>query len=229
MSGYSLVVNREALLENYLPQGIVGRQREVQQVMRGLYPATRGRKPLHVWIHGDSGTGKTALAQFVLSGIRRRHSVETAYIDCWQHNTLFKVVDALTQSLCILGAEQHDTVFKLRRLEKRLNGRPFIILLDDIDRAFPKDRTAIIHGLCNLGKTELVCISHKEDTFYSLPPAIRARLNPQFVECRGYSKQKMMEILDNRQHLALMPNACSKNTLEKIACLSRGDARRTWT
>jgi len=152
-----------------------------------LYPATRGRKPISVWIHGDSGTGKTVLARFILSELGLNPSTQRAYVSCRQHNTLYKVAEALVESLRILGAEAKDTLFKLDRLERHLEGKPLVLVLDDIDQTPPRDREAIIETLCQLEQTGLICISQAKNTFYSLSRSVRTRLNPQFVECLNYS------------------------------------------
>lgn len=225
MNSHSTVVNREALTENYVPEGIVGRERERQQLRRCLHPATERRKPLHVWIHGGSGTGKTVLARSVLSELEQRHHIETAYVCCWRHHSLYKVVDALVTQLRILRAEQQDTALKLEKLEKHLEHEPFLIVLDEIDLTAPKERDAIVRGLCNLGQVGLICISRKMDTFFSLEPGTRSRLSPQFIECKRYNHEELLSVLTERCELALAPDTCPKSVLERIARLSRGHAR----
>jgi cell division control protein 6 len=226
MNNHCIVVNREALTENYLPERMVGRESEVEKVTRCLSPATKRRKPLHIWISGDSGTGKTVLARFILSEMMREHpSIHGAYIDCWKHDTLYKVAAALVHSLRILGAEQQDTVLKLDRLERYLQGRPLIVILDQIDQTFPKDRNSIILGLCNMESTGLVCIARKKNAFFSLQCTARSRLNPQFVECKRYSAEDLIGILRDRAQIALIEDSCHVSVCKKIAHLSKGDAR----
>ena len=225
MNSHSLVVNKEALTENFVPPGLVGTERQAQELRRCLQPATRLRKPLHVWIHGGSGTGKTVMARFILSEFAQKHHVETAYVCCWQHHTLYKVVEALVDRLRILRAEQQDTASKLEKLERYLQDRPFIVVLDEIDLTCPKDRNSIIYGLCNLGHTGLICISRKKEAFFSLDPGARSRLAPQFIECQCYSNEELVSVLADRCELALDIDSCPAQVVKKIAGLSRGDAR----
>jgi len=213
------------LTENFVPLGLVGVERQTQELRRCLHPATRLRKPLHVWIHGGSGTGKTVLARFILSEFAQKHRVETAYVCCWQHHTLYKVIEALVDQLKILRAEPQDTAFKLEKLERHLEGRPLIVVLDEIDLSSPKDRNSIIYGLCNLGQTGLICISRKKEAFFSLDPGARSRLAPQFIECQRYSNGELASVLAVRCELALDSSSCSAQVVKKIASLSRGDAR----
>ncbi len=225
MSSHSLVVNREALAEDHLPARLVGRDREEGRFGRCLAPATRGRKPLNVWIYGATGTGKTLLARYVLRELNDTHMVESVVIHCWEHRTFYKVLDALTERLKILHAEQQDTAFKLDRLRRHLKDGPLIVILDDIDSAAPKDRNAIICGLCSCGQIGLVCISHKKDTFFLLESGTQSRLSPQFVECAKYPTEEMLQILRGRSEASLCPDCCSGTTFRTIVQHARGDAR----
>lgn len=226
MNSHCIVVNREAFREDFLPEGIVNREREIRKIRHCLYPATQRRKPLHVWIYGGSGAGKTLLARSVLKELRRSYpGIIGAYVNCWPHNSMYKVVAALVQDLRILGADQQDTVVKLQRVKRHLEDKPFMLILDDLDSASPRDRAAIIYEFCNMENTGLVCISRKKDTFFSLPLTIRSRLNPQFVKCRVYSTNDLVVILRDRANPGLTEECCSESILKRIAQLSDGDAR----
>jgi len=220
-----LVVNGEVLAEDFVPEGLVGRRREVRLFMRGIGPAAKRRKPLHMWVYGASGSGKTALARWLLGELARRHRVYGAYVCCWLYGSLYKVVDALVEELRILRAEQQDTAFKLVKLEKHLDGRPFIVVLDDIDTVAPRERDGIIRGLCNLGQIGLVCISRKRDCFLGLDAGVRSRLHPLFIECGRYRPEHMARVLEERACAAVKTGSCSKAALERIVELSQGDAR----
>ncbi len=225
MNCHCVVVNKEVLGESFVPAGLVGRDVEAERVLECLSPGLKGRKALHVWIHGDSGTGKTASARFVLSVLKNKHGVRGAYVCCWQHRSLYKVVDALVEELRILRAEQQDTAFKLKKLEKYLDGKPFLVVLDEIDKVAPKDRNEILYGLCNLGQVGLVCVSTKKDAFFLLEAGVRSRLSPQFVECSKYSAPKLTKILHDRAEAALEVGSCPGRVCQEIARLSQGDAR----
>ena len=138
-SDYCIVVSRECFEEAFLPEGPQSRQRELRTLDRCLYPACKSRRPLNVWIHGPSGSGKTMIACAAIQKGEKAHLLRSAYVDCWQCDTLFKVADFLTQHLKILYAEQHDTLFKLDRLKRELGRKPFVVILDEIDHASPRE------------------------------------------------------------------------------------------
>lgn len=166
MIHHSIVMTGEVFGEEFLPEAIVQRNEQLRNIEQCLRPAAWRRKPLHVWLSGSSGSGKTLVSRYILHRWGKEHVVNTAYVNCWEHNTLYKVVDALVDALKILMAEQQRTSFKLDRIRRYMAGAPLIVVLDEIDEAFPRDRSAILRGLCDLGKVGLLCISRSKDTFY---------------------------------------------------------------
>lgn len=225
MTDHSTVVNGEAFAENSLPGRIVDRKREIDLAMRSLRPLVRRRIPLHLWLCGDSGTGKTMVARHVQSRLAEKDGVETAYVSCWQRNTLYKVTDALVDHFRILRAEQNSTNFKLERLRRHLAGRPLVVVLDEIDQTFPKDRNAILRGLMDFKKVGLICVSRNPRTFYELHSSVKSRLAPRIVQFGPYSLNAVEQILTHRAYEGLAAGSWTRSALRRIARASRGDAR----
>ena len=225
MSSNALVVKREALNEDYLPGRLVAREDELDRIQRCLHPLTRGDRPLHVWIQGRSGTGKTALAQAVLRELEQRYNIPGEHISCWRYHSLYKVVDALVDQLRILRAEQQDTALKLKRLERHLEGKPFVLVLDEIDSLSPKERNTIVHAFTGLSQIGLICISRHEEALFSLDPSTQSRLSPHLVFCSEYTPQDLDEILRDRAGLAFDPRLLSGDVSKQIAESSAGNAR----
>lgn len=195
------------------------------EIMSCLAPAARQEKPMNVWLHGRPGTGKTAVVKFLLERLSREHNVMGSYINCWEHDTLYSVLDALVSDLRILRAEQQSTSFKLERVRKTIGDSPFILVLDEIDRPSPKDRQDMIYCLSRLGKVGLVCIANSQDTYFALDERIKSRLNPKPVEFSSYSEVDLLEILRSRAEDGLSSSAWSSSSLRRIAQLAKGDAR----
>jgi cell division control protein 6 len=196
------------------------------KITRCISPAINGEKPIHAWIFGRPGTGKTLVSKHILKKMEKESHVKGVYINCWENSSYYSVLDKLVRIQRILGADKLNTSYKLERLKQFLGDKPFIIILDEIDKPNRHERDSIIYNnLCNTGKIGLVCICNSPFVLYSLDERIRSRLNAKQIEFNTYSKIGLVHILKQRAELALNPKSWSLKTIRKIAELAGGDAR----
>ncbi len=220
-----IVANPDLLGEEYIPPNIPGRDPQIEELTYCLAPAIRGRKPMHSWVYGNPGTGKTATTRYLLRKLKHESAVNGVYINCWECNTFYGVIEKIVLKLRILGADKLNTAFKLERFERYIKDRPFIIVLDEIDQPSPKERNSILYNLCNLGRVGLVCVCNSKYTLFGLEERVKSRLSPTRIEFRRYSIDELIYILRQRAQWALFPDTWDKQVLEHIAELSEGDAR----
>jgi orc1/cdc6 family replication initiation protein len=226
MSNNSSVVTKPELLhENHFPADIKAREPQINELSDCLRPAIKKMKPMHAWIYGKPGTGKTLVARHVLRKLEKEACVNGVYINCWEHNSYYSVLDKLVRELRILGAEKLNTSFKLERFQQFVGKKPFVIVLDEIDQAKGTEKDAIIYNLCNIGNIGLVCISNSREVLYSLDERIKSRLNAKQIEFKPYDESDLYDILKERADIALQPGSLSGKTLKHIARFAEGDAR----
>jgi len=221
----SIVRNPDLLEETYIPANIPVREPHIKELSHCLKPALRNKKPMHSWLHGRPGTGKTLTAKFILRKIKEEAYVNGIYVNCWEQNSFYSVLDKLVRELRILGAEKLNTSFKLERLERFLGRKPFIIVLDEIDQPKAGERDSIIYNLCNLGNVGLICVCNCRSVLYLMDERIKSRLNAKQLEFNHYNESDLSYILKRRAELALHPDSWNDITLKKIAVLAEGDAR----
>lgn len=190
-----------------------------------MAPALKRKKPMHAWLHGRPGVGKTLTAKFILRKIEQEGGVNGIYVNCWEHNSYYSVLDKLVRDLRILGAEKLNTSYKLERLELFLGRMSFVLVLDEIDQPKKHERESIIYNLCDLVSVGLICICNSRTVLYSMDERIRSRLNAKQIEFKPYSEDDLVYILRIRAELALSHNAWNEKTLQRIAELADGDAR----
>ena len=178
----SIVKNPDLLDETYIPANIPVRESHIKELTHCLMPALKNKKPVHTWLHGRPGTGKTLTSKFIIRKINNEAYVNGIYINCWEHNSYYSVLDKLVRELRILGAEKLNTSFKLERLENYFGKKPFIIVLDEIDLPKKLERDSIIYNLCNIGNIGLICVCNSRSVLYSMDERIKSRLNAKLLE-----------------------------------------------
>jgi Cdc6-like AAA superfamily ATPase len=147
------------------------------------------------------------------------------YVNCWERGSLYQVVQAIAESLKVLGADAQDTNVKLERIRQVIKERPVVAILDDIDRVAPSERERIIYGLLSLPNTGVVCIANKKETLLSMEERTTSRLSPVVIECQPYGQQELEEILFDRAKEGLALDAWNQELLRQIAESAGGDAR----
>ena len=123
---YGIISNSDALDEDYLPPNIPGREGQIKELAYCLRPAMKKKQPIHVWLHGKPGTGKTTVTKYVLSQLVSHSSAKSVYVNCWENSTYYSVTDRIINDLRILMAEKLSSAFKLQRLEEHLKDNPLV-------------------------------------------------------------------------------------------------------
>lgn len=220
-----IVKDQIVLDDRHVPEEIIGREEQLKKLMFCLTPACKGQKPIHAWLYGETGTGKTLVARHALERLRVEARVAGSYINCWKDSTLYSALEKIVGDLRLLMAERVSASFKVDTLEKQLERRPYIVVLDEIDQPCPRERDAILYNLCGIGNVGLVCICNSRRTLFDIENRVKSRLSPVQIEFPEYSKQHMIRILHDRARLALNKSAWNNAAAEKIASLASGDAR----
>ncbi|MBF8294207.1 MAG: family ATPase [Bacteroidetes bacterium] len=221
----SPIRNFDALSEDHMPEDIVARETQIAEMRACLSPAERGLKPIHAWLHGRPGTGKTTIARYVTSQLEHNTRVESVYVNCWQHSTLFMVLQGIVEALRIIVPDNANTVVKLHRIRSKMKSSPLIVVLDEIDKTEPKERDRILYTLSSVSTVGTVAISNSRSSLFELEDRVRSRLGPTLIAFDPYRVQDLYRILEARVKLSLAPTAYSAEVIERIATLAAGDAR----
>jgi len=225
MNQVSLVRDKSIFSEDYLPSQLSCRDRELSQLRSALSLITQRKAGRNVWLHGPPGTGKTAVSKLLLNELEDKNGVRCIYSNCWEIPTFSALLEKIIRDFRILGAERLSSPYRMERIEKHLQAKPLLIVLDEIDKPSPKERDSIIYNLCGMPNVTLICICNSRYFFLTLDSRVRSRLDPLLMEFKPYTQQDIVAILRQRAESGLENRVIKDRVLNKIARLSKGDAR----
>jgi len=211
-----------------IPDRLIGRHEQAEQLGVCLAPMLNGLAPMNAWLHGPPGGGKTSLARTIANqSCPNGASRLNVYVNCWQRRTLHSVLQAVIKELRILGAEAHDASIKLNRIHQTLRDRPMVVILDEIDRPMPSQREEIIRGLLGLPEGGVVVSSScgvvqpKNLAWPRVASASRTSAPTQCARCFLIRNNRIVE-----EDAVICPLTISLKTLAARLDASRSSVRR---
>jgi cell division control protein 6 len=226
-----IILNEEMFDEEYVPTVFQHRDSQIKDLKSCLESIFRGKKPIHTFLFGPSGAGKTLMARCLMKELEER-SIMVAYVNCWENQSLHSIMDKINGDFRIIQAERNSTIYKIERLEKYLNHKPFVLTLDDIDRLDPREIDLILYNLCDLKNTVLVCIGYNLGFLKKLDDRVRSRLVPKIIECPAYSKKELRKTMrmangDARMAIQTIRNAANCAECDHKGMIDINDLKRS--
>jgi len=248
-SGKSIIKNRDILHFTYIPNTILHRKNEQEQVTQSLLPILKQSRPSNLLVYGKPGTGKTLVVKKVLSKIQERveksnFPIKLVYSNSKNETTLYGLLVSLGRQL---GLEQDELpsnglaiseVFKrlLNKIEKgKLNA---IFVIDEIDylaQLVAKTGKDILYQLTRAneqlkqGSLTMVGISNDLTFKEKLDPRVISSLGEEEIVFTNYNVEQIKKILEERINESFIENSVEEPALNLCAALAggeHGDARR---
>lgn len=220
-----IIKNPDALTEDFIPSRMYARDGQMQQMARCLGPLSEGRQPRSMTLYGPPGTGKTCISRYVLTQLAESSSFQSAYVNCWNFETRFKILFSILQKL---GADpsKHRVGTPIdeitEALAKKVKTKPLVVVLDEVDHI--GDEKAV-YDLISIGAC-LLMIANDETVTYKWDQRIRSRLSSaERIPFPKYRSDEIEGILKDRAEWALAPGSISLKEVVSIAEASNGDAR----
>jgi len=243
LNGSKIFRDRDVLRHDYIPDKLPHRESEICYVGEIVAPALKGSLFSNVLIYGKTGTGKTAVMQYVLSSLTQKGKelgslMRVCFVNCRLQGTEYRVFSSLCNVINIkvpftgLALGEVFDRFKEGLESKKLL---LLVVLDEID-AIVKNRgdfllyelTRINENL-NQSKVSLIGISNDLRFKEFLDPRVLSTLGEEEIVFKPYNANELQDILMDRARLAFHDSVLSDGAIRLCAALAaaeHGDARR---
>lgn len=244
LSGTKIFANRDVLRHDYVPDALPHRDEHIHKLGAIVAPALTGSKISNVFIYGKTGTGKTAVARFVLAHLERRASdtgapIKICYVNCRLAGTNYRVLAELCHAGSVnvpfTGLASGEVLDRFRT-SLISTKRSIVVVLDEIDALVKRQQDdALLYELTRINESlrgswvGLVGISNDLHFKEFLDPRVLSSLSEEELVFRPYLADELYDILLARARSAFLPSALLDPAIRLCAALAageHGDARR---
>jgi len=248
-SGKSIIKNRNILHFTYMPEIILHRKSEQEQVTQSLLPILKKSRPSNLLVYGKPGTGKTLVVKKVISKIQERveksnFPIKLIYSNSKEQTTLYGFLVHLGRQLGLNEKELPSNGLAIsvvfERLLKKIDEGKLnaIFVIDEIDylaQLVVKTGKDILYQLTRAnerltqGSLTLVGISNDLTFKERLDPRVISSLGEEEVVFTNYNVEQIKKILQERINESFIGDSVEEPALNLIAALAggeHGDARR---
>ena len=244
----TLIKDRGILQTTYVPEQLLHRDSQIRDIVDIVAPSLNKDQPSNILIIGKTGTGKTAVVNYVGKELMKadamgKNNCRYIYVNCEVIDTPYSILYNISNQ--IITDPNNKIPFTGWSLDKIFNeivkvvdneNKVFIIVLDEIDKSFKKNGDDIFYFLTTVNsmlKNSRVSIigitNNSKFTEECLTPKIRSRLGEEKIIFPPYSLEQLIDILNDRAKIAFYPDVLEPSVINYCAAVSAqdsGDARK---
>jgi len=240
----SVFKNKRVLSHDYVPNELPHREKEIQKLAYILATALKGGKPSNVFMYGKTGTGKTAVARYVLKKLAERGeklglSLSYAYVNCRYRKTNYRVLVKICDEIGCRGLPETglpaDMIFDkmIKQIDRK--DQLVIIILDELDWLVKSSGDDVLYQLTRInnelerGQVSLIGITNDLKFKDNLDSRVLSSLSEESIIFSPYNAQQLYDILKQRTVMAFEDGVVDDSALRlaaAIAAQEHGDARR---
>ena len=241
----SVFSNKQHLDSLAFPSKLVGRDSEIEQLLRYLLDLKNGMIIPFISVYGRSGSGKSTIVTSICSILSDIASVKFANLR--MARTVFGSINIILNSLGLeqikSGSGLNDTFEKIENTISDILNKEgkslFILVLDEFDLIFsdPRGRPSdFLHKLLAVGERLreknlwfcIISISNNAIAEQNLDDRVKSRIGSSEVFFTPYNVQEIFEILQgvSAQSFAIKVDDSVLQYCSELCSVDHGDARR---
>ncbi|QHK16616.1 ORC1-type DNA replication protein [Methanomassiliicoccaceae archaeon DOK] len=241
-----IVKNKKILQSSYTPENLPHRMDKIKEIVEIIAPALNKDKPSNILIFGKTGTGKTAVMNFVGKELKKADEVQQnccfIYVNCEVVDTTYGILYNISNQIITDPSKRIPfTGWSLDKILAELTDyidkqdKVFIIVLDEIDRSFQKNGDDIFYYMTTINevlqnsKVSIVGITNNANFTELLGQRVKSRLGEEKIIFPPYNVEQLQDILYDRAKNAFDEGVLDDDVIPYCAALSAqemGDARR---
>jgi archaeal cell division control protein 6 len=230
-----IILDESALMPRFLQDNHLKRcEAEAERILSAINRLSMGDPSENLFIHGPSGSGKSAIVKTAISKGENRHLL-CIYANCWRYSTSMsiyaKIADAFGEPVSRRGRASDEVFDRIVGLMKE-SKRPVLLVLDEVDALVRYDDARILHNIARVDEEHvlfgIIAISDNENLLSKLSQKTRDILGFTKIEIPPYTRDELLDLLKNRVSIGLRPGACDDSIIEEIAdigAVADGSAR----
>lgn len=207
-AGESLIKNEQVLDFDYQPKLVRYRENQQFAIAECIKPLFQGRSGSNVLVFGSSGIGKTLACRHIIKELEQETDlIIPVYVNCWEHNTTYKVALHICQELSYPFTQNKKGVELFEKISERINEKSAVFIFDEIDKAEDLDFLYFINQ--KIFRHTIILITNYKEKLFTMDKRLRSRLFLDIVEFKKYTKQETEGILRERVDYAFFPSVWS--------------------
>ena len=241
-----IVKNKKVLQSSYIPENLPHRKDKINEIVEIVAPSLSKDKPSNILIYGKTGTGKSAVMNYIGKELRKadenQENCMFIYVNCEVVDTPYGILYNISnQIITEYDKKIPFTGWSLDKIFSELadyidkKDKIFIIVLDEIDRSFQKNGDDIFYYLTTINeilknsRVSIIGITNDAKFTEFLSPKIKSRLGEEKIIFPPYNVEQLQDILSERANEAFDEGILDPDVIPYCAALSAqelGDARR---
>ena len=237
--------NKKVLQTTYVPNILPHRTSQIDRIASIISSALNGDKPSNIMVYGKTGTGKTAVLNYIGKELKKadenQEKCQYIYVNCEIVDTPYSVLYNIGNQIIVedsrripfTGWSFEKVYSEIVNYINTLN-KVFIVVLDEIDKLIDRKGDDVFYYLARINenlessKVSLIGISNNMKFMELLEPKAKSRLGGESIIFPPYSMSELEDILRERVKEAFDEDVIDDSVIFYCASIGAkvdGDAR----